>query len=224
MKQNPAAGFLGTLLPSLDARLATEGFERRGLKNVRYTRLLANTKQRLEIVFHVRPRYEPSAELHVYPMVEVQMGSVNDIALAMVRDGSVLGGSPESTLRQPLEMAIPRERQTRWFVRTEVTYREVSDQVVESVWTWGIPFLDEYCSAADLVRGYERRDERLLMQQHFAVYVAAAYVVLDRLDEAMALLNERLGSVGLRQRYAGAFEYVRARLGSSRKPEADEIG
>ncbi|MEO8585037.1 MAG: hypothetical protein ABI584_02650 [Acidobacteriota bacterium] len=208
------ARFLAFCVPLLDEALSPARFKRRGVKSGKYFRVLNEARQVLEIAIHVRPRYEPEAQLHVYPMVEAQMPSVNQIALEMVRDKALLGNALEVTIRQPLEMTAPAAKQRRWFVGGEDTYSDVSASIVESVKNWGVPFFDDYRGPADLVRGYERSDPRLLVQQHFVVYVAAAYLLLGRTHDAESVLKNRLGSQGLQKRYARAFEYVHGKATS----------
>jgi hypothetical protein len=201
-------GLLAVLLPALDQGLIPHGLKRRGAKSAKYVRAVGETKQFIEIVTYLNPRYEPSAQLHVYPFLEIQMPSVSNIALRMVDDELLLAGVPEITIRQPLDMAVPTAEQQRWFVYGEESRLSVARLVCISIEKWGVPFLDDYRVPADFIRGYERGDPRLLRQEHLAIHVAAAHLLLGQPREAEALLKRKLGSVGLRQRYARAFDYL----------------
>jgi hypothetical protein len=195
------------LVQELDGLLGAHAFER-GPRSLKYIRRHGAAVQEVEFCFQYRPRYEPGAAAHVLPWVAIKISEVSQIALAMVQVPALLSGTPLFVLRQPLDIVIPKHLHARWFFSDEPTARHAIRSIRESLAAFGVPFLDSLASSSGLVRAFETADDRVLKQQHWYIYVAAAYIVLGSVDKARAVLNDKLGNMVARQRFATAFDYV----------------
>ncbi len=76
---------------------------------------------------------------------------------------------------------------------------------------WLSKLLEEFESPEDLIAIYEKSDDRVLMQRHSYIYVAAAYMLKGMKDKAREVMVENLGSPGLRKIYAPVYENLNAK-------------
>ena len=112
------------------------------------------------------------------------------------------------TLSQPIELVAPNIHQKRVLVTGEEEFIAAGDFIRDFIERWVIKFLNEYTSPQDIINGYEKGDSRPFSQEDWYLYVTAAYVVLNRINDAYKVLNDRYYRPGSRKRYAKAFEYV----------------
>jgi hypothetical protein len=204
-KLTRAAVVLG--LSRLDGILGSVGFGRRPKRNV-YARELAQAHQEIEVAVHMNPKYGAGAEAHIYPMLRVGFPSVSRLAVAMLGSAKLLADSADVVIAQPLDSVAPRESRVRWFASGEEELDAILGQVAEFMVQWGVPFLDEYSSIHAYLDGYARGDQRLILQQHSFVFVAAAYLEAGERDKARQVLGRHLSSTGLRRRFEAAFNYL----------------
>ena len=201
------------LMTELDPYLKMNGFTR-DESSLEYVRRYEAGEQHLEMNYTLHPKIDTRADSRLYPWIQLRFPEVNQIALKMV-DGelSLLGGSAEITLRQPLDIVIPNDAHVYWFTYGgeqdfELCVRSIQGYIEE----WVMPFLDEYTTIASLANFFQTKDERILAQRHFYIYVAAAYILLGQPARAMEVLESNFGKAGPRRDYAKAFAYVEERI------------
>jgi hypothetical protein len=71
-----------------------------------------------------------------------------------------------------------------------------------------LPMLENMQSIADFIRLHETNEPKIVKQQDQYVFVAAAYLMQGRHDEASLVMEKHLCRPGLRKRYAPVFEYL----------------
>lgn len=195
------------LATELDDVLAASSFARRA-NSLDYTRTCKDGKQKLRMVFTYKPKYQPGASGHIYPQITVVLPELNELAIEMVGGNQRLIGDPNITFSQPIDMVIPKEHHLRWFTTGPATFGECVASIRSSLDTWIVPFLDEYTTIESITTAYESGDDRIMMQRHFYIYIAAAYILQQKPELAKQVLEDKLGRAGPRREYAQAFEYV----------------
>jgi hypothetical protein len=200
------ADLLDVLQQDGDGRFGRWGFGR-GAGSLSYERNFKDARQ--SIVFNVDtfPRYEPGAELHIHPSMHLAMTAVTDAALKLVGgDAALLANAPDIIVNQPIEVAAPKDAHVRWFATGKDQMRERVRDIAGFTECRLIPFLNGLGTPDDLVTIYSNNDGRMMKLQHWYVYVAAAYILLGKPNEAREVLEKHLGAARLRRRYAAAFE------------------
>lgn len=197
------------LSAELDDALAASSFVRNA-NSLDYSRKCESGRQLLRIDFTFKPKYQPGATGHLYPQISAKFPKLNQVALEMVGGNAwLLADAPDITFSQPIDMVIPKKHHLRWFTYGPETFFECVSSIKLSLETWVIPFLDEYTTVVSITSAYEEKDDRFIMQKHFFIYVAAAYVILGQPKSAMQVLENKLGGAGPRRDYERAFQYVR---------------
>ncbi len=199
------------LTERLDHPLRDHGFVRRRGSTV-YAREIGEAKQIIDVAYDVGPRYAPEADAHVLPVLRVLLARVNEVALRMVGGDTRLLAGAEVTLFEPLDFVAPKSEAPRWLPSGYEGFLETGAEVRAFIERWAIPFLNEYQTAEALVRGYEGSDWRLLLMQHSYIFVAAAYVVVQRPADAERVLEKHLGKPGLRKEFSAAFAFIEGQL------------
>lgn len=196
----------------LDAFLIQHRFDRR-LNSHKYNRKLEHTTQSIAMFFQLPKAGRQSEPILLYPKMLVKVPEVNRVALEMVGgDERLLANVPDATLSEPLEFTAPKKHRIRWLFSDAASTRDVVCSVRQFLDDWGLPFLDGYWSAESVTRAFETEDARVLKQQHWYVYVAAAYIVRDMPHDAEAALSENLSGKWTREKYKLAFDYVARQL------------
>jgi hypothetical protein len=205
-KQEIKTDLLAALASEGDGPLNEMGFKRRkGM--IDYTRKKASAGHTIAFVTDLFPRYQPDAEAHIHPMMRLAMPSVSERALALVNGNKLLlANAPEVIVNQPIEFTAPKDCYVRWFATGQDEFQDRIREIVDFVQTWTIPLLDELASPESLIHTYLQADDRLFKQQHWYLYVAAAFDLLEMPEQACEVLETKLGAPGLRRYYAAAFE------------------
>jgi hypothetical protein len=201
------ADLLAALNTVGDERLALLGFERRE-GSFTYRRILEDAEQDIVFAADCFPTYQPDEEMHLHPAMRLGMRSVTKAALELVAgNASLLADAPEIIVSQPIEFTAQKEQHVRWFASGSDQMKVRIREIVAFIERWPAPFLDEIRTPHDLIKIYERGDERMLKQRHWYLFVAAAQMVShgNRAD-ALSVLENNLRAPGLRKRYAVAFE------------------
>jgi hypothetical protein len=135
---------------------------------------------------------------------------VNRVASELVGGNtSLIGGSPDITLAQPMDFVVPKNAHVYWF-----TYGQKDDYVlcVRSIKgyidKWVVPFLNEYTTVNSLANYFETRDVRIPAQRHFYIYLTAAFILLEQPTNALNVLETKFGRSSARREYSKAFDYV----------------
>ena len=198
--------FMEALELELDAFLAQHRFVRRRNSD-RYKRNLGQATQSIKMIFQLPGAGRQADPILFYPSISVTIPEVNDLALQMA-GGERLLGDTDLTLGEPLEITAPKAHRPRWLFIDEAGLREVVRSLRQFLDDWGLPFLDGYHSAESITHAFETSDERVLKVQNWYVYVAAAYLLLGKPDDAKAALSDKLTTKYVRERFKAAFEYV----------------
>jgi hypothetical protein len=188
-----------------DDSLGALGFGRRK-GTTEYKRQKKDATHAIVFVTDLFPRYEPDAEAHIHPKMRVAMPVVSERALALVAgDEMLLANAPEVILNQPIEFAAPKEQRVRWFAAGRQQFKQRIRDITAFTQAWTVPLLDELDSPESLARVYSRKDDRIMMQKHWYLYVVAAYDLMGMPEKACEVLEMELGAPGLRSRFSVAF-------------------
>jgi hypothetical protein len=193
---------LEALTAVVDEPLKQVGFARKK-GSLTYSRTLNAAEQQITFVMDCFPKYQPSAEAHIHPMVQLRMPLVSEKALALVSgDKMLLADAPEIIMNQPVEFTAAKEMHQRWFATGKEEFIVACDSIRAFLARWVLPFLSEISTPAEFVKLYETNDPRVMKQKHWHIFIAAAYGVLGQIDKARQVVRDQFGSAGLRKRYA----------------------
>ena len=188
----------------IDEFMATYGFYRRG-KSLNYSRKINDTKQQIEMIFHIKPSYQSGAIMHIYPWMSVYFPKVNELAIQMIKDINLVEGLDRSTIRQPIQISTDSER---WMLMHEDDCKSLAEQICEFLKTYTMPLLYSLEKISDFIQIFEKEDKRVMMGDAQYVFIIAAYVLQSEYEKAKVVLEERFGKAGPRRRYASLFTYL----------------
>ena len=188
----------------IDEFMATYGFYRRG-KSLNYSRKINDTKQQIEMIFHIKPSYQSGAIMHIYPWMSVYFPKVNELAIQMINDIDLVAGLDRSTIRQPIQISTDSER---WMLMHEDDCKSLAEQICEFLKTYTMPLLYSLEKISDFIQIFEKEDKRVMMGDAQYVFIIAAYVLQSEYEKAKVVLEERFGKAGPRRRYASLFTYL----------------
>lgn len=188
----------------IDEFMATYGFYRRG-KSLNYSRKINDTKQQIEMIFHIKPSYQSGAIMHIYPWMSVYFPKVNELAIQMINDINFVAGLDRSTIRQPIQISTDSER---WMLMHEDDCKSLAEQICEFLKTYTMPLLYSLEKISDFIQIFEKEDKRVMMGDAQYVFIIAAYVLQSEYEKAKVVLEERFGKAGPRRRYASLFTYL----------------
>lgn len=123
----------------------------------------------------------------------------------------MLGGGPDTTLREPIEFTSPKGIGSRWFIYQPDSVPGVISEMQCFLQEWGIPFLDYYTSPDAICDAYDHGDERVINDRSYKIRVVAAMVLLNRVSDAMQVLEKWFGKAGPRRQYRSVFRYLESR-------------
>lgn len=188
----------------IDEFMATYGFYRRG-KSLNYSKKINDTKQQIEMIFHIKPSYQSGAIMHIYPWMSVYFPKVNELAIQMINDINLVAGLDRSTIRQPIQISTDSER---WMLMHEDDCKSLAEQICEFLKTYTMPLLYSLEKISDFIQIFEKEDKRVMMGDAQYVFIIAAYVLQSEYEKAKVVLEERFGKAGPRRRYASLFTYL----------------
>lgn len=199
---------LNMLEGPVDQALFALGFKRRKGSTV-YKKKLSESVQEIDFVTDYFPRYEVGAEAHIHPMFVWKIPAVSEEALKLVGGNKMLlANAPDILLKQPIEVCAPKEHHERWFTKEQNDYALIGNSICSFMEKWLYGLLDDMQTVSDLLVAYESSDSRLLKQQHWYVFVTAAYLLKDEHEKAKAVMEKHLGNPGLKKRYAAVYEHL----------------
>ena len=189
-----------------DDLLKRDGFIRKQ-RSLVYTKALDEGEQRLTIGAQCHPRYEPGAEVHIYPSIQVLMPRVSDEALGLLGgDRFLLGNAPEFIVRQPLDFFAPKDSRELWFASGTEQMVSESDRIVSFFRRWGLPFLSRAGTPSDLVKLYEHSDPFVASSEYWYAYITAAYRLLGEEEKARGVVRQHFSAPGIKARYGVLFK------------------
>lgn len=194
----------------VDGFLDASGF-RRTPKSIDYVRTVPDGKQYLRFNLQLKPAYNPNAESRLNPHICAVFPALNQIVIEMVKDAELLVAAPEITFNQPIDIAMPKDQNIRWYTSGRASVYSCISSIQMALNTWTIPFLDEYKTIGSLTTAYVKHDPRFMWQRQFYIYIAAAFMFLNQPACAMKVLDDHFGKPGARKKYAKIFDYVESR-------------
>lgn len=198
------AALLQALAMDVDRKFQANGFAR-GKNSLVYTRKLPEAIQRISFDIDTLPGLPTGKTAHLRPAYQIAMPAVSKAALELVgNDAQLLAGAPEVVLNQPIEFSAPKDVHRRWLASEAELYSACSE-VFEFSKIWLFPLLNSLSTSEDLIKLYEDKDPRIVVQNHFYIFVAAAYQLHGDSEKARELALLRFGSPSLRKRYGTLF-------------------
>ena len=191
----------------MDPTFNQEGFTRE-LNSIEYVRKVEGGSQYVCIFSENRPRYEPLALARLYPQIRFRFPELNRIAFEMVGGKIELIGGCDWTFSQPIDLVIPKQHHTCWFIYNEKSVDSCLQSLMMSLETWIFPFLSEYSSIESLTAAYAKKDPRYVWSRPLCIFVTAALIHSGELNKASEVLETKFGRPGVRKQYAMAFDYV----------------
>lgn len=200
------ANLLKMLDGPVDQALLNLGFKRRK-GTLLYRKELPESVQDIEFATDFFPRYEEGAEAHIHPLLVWRIPSVSEEALRLVGGNKMLlANAPDILLKQPIEVCAPKENHERWFAKGQEDYPKVGITIGSFINKWLIDFLGNMQCIDDLLQAYESSNVYILKQQHWYVFVTAAYMLRGAPDKARMVMEKHLGNSGLRKRYSLVYD------------------
>lgn len=186
-------------------------------KAARWTRTRLGAIQRIE-VFAEPPRGSVRGDAIVDPYVDVELPDVNAAALELCGgDASLLADAPELTVRCQFGQVGPARRVLEWIPTGVDQWERVAREIALLAKRHVLPFLAEYSDARGLVKGHERADARLpLNDPMHLIHVAGAYLALGKPARARALIEKSLGHPEWEGEWRAVLKHA-ARLDPSRR-------
>ncbi len=193
-----------------DGQLSEFGFKRRR-RSLKYARVCPDADQEVEFGFEMGPRFAPSAIAHLQPTITVRVNSVQRLADA------IAGDDPEYFRTRQTVMYFTQMYNIRTFRKAtahEVVYDRESLIVAMEVFREHfllsvLPFLDQYSTPQGLIDLFEG-GELGKGGGRGAVLIGAAYLLLGRREEAVALWKKRIDQPGLQRAFPRVIAYTHA--------------
>jgi len=203
------AALILSLESGMDIPLARLSF-RRSPKGLIYTRTEGDATWQFAMEFASNPSYASGSIAHVIPSLRISNPSITDLSLSLVEDAMLLANAPEVLQNHRLTM-LQRPQLPGWYA---ADIGELDNAVTEALQIFidqGISFLADYSNPAGIIRQFEAKDARVLLQRHQYVHVIAAYLLEGRPLDAMAIVHQQFSMPGIRKRYATLWKNVTSR-------------
>lgn len=202
------AALISAIEPELEGYMAKHGFKRRAASLI-YKRKINEATQIVDLRFEGRPNDNRDAAAAVYPIMEVQIPSVDECLEDMISGNhSLLSGVTAARSRQPIGFISKREDPGRWYIYQAASVPGVVSDILAFMVKWVMPFLDVYSTPEDILSAHKNKDGRMVVDRAHLMRVVAAALVLDRHDFAQAVMDEWLGAPGARKRYQQVNDYI----------------
>lgn len=197
-----------SLQEHLDPYMEVKGFAR-GSNSLFYKRKLGSSAQKLDLRLEIHPKDQPNASAALYPFMQIDIPSVDDVLMDMIDDDlGLLEGVTAGVSRQPIGFTSSKADPGRWYIYQRDSVQEIIRKAREFIERWTMPVLDNYTSPEQVVAAEERGDDRLAQDRAQMMRVVAAALVIGRKDYAQEMLAKRLGAPGAQRRYQRVYEYV----------------
>lgn len=170
-----------------------------------YTRTIDKTKQKVDMVFFSRPSYHPGAIAHIYPWLTVYFPEINKIAEEILENVDTSVSSMKVTVRQPIQIGSDSER---WMLLDENDKDILAEKIKDFLAVYTLPILDKLKSVDDYIGIYENKDDSIIWDDAFYIFITSAYVLKGEYVKALHVFERRFGKLGPRKKYASAFSYL----------------
>jgi hypothetical protein len=192
------------LSASVDAVLREHGFVRPP-KSLVYKKSLTSVVQKIPINVESHPSYNRNALACILPAMWLEMKEVKREAMSLVKGDDQLSrffsGAPDLILNQPVSFAAPKEAREQWYFYEEGSAMSIWNRISEFLSRWVLPLFSQLESPSGLVERYEADDCRIIKQQHFYIYIAAAYRVIGQPERARDVVHKHFSKPGIRKQY-----------------------
>lgn len=183
-------------LGKLEGLLSKWGFKRSG-KSFSFWRRESEFRHCIDLNISTNPTYARDSIAHIYPLLRVEIKAVSKLAVDLVKgDLWILANSPETIINIPLENLIPKEKRPQSFAKTKEDFSAISVSVYDCLEKWGLPFLDCYKSAYDVVSEYETGGRPMWAQSHWIIFVVAACLVIGKPELARKIARKEEAFLG----------------------------
>ena len=196
---------LGMLDEYMDPVLKEERFTRRN-NSLIYARKIGTTRQKIIMYFSSNPSYYPGAMMHIHPHFRISFPEINEKAREMTENMDYFVRNEKLTINQPIQLCHKDVHE--YWVMMDIGNREMlAQKIMDFLKKYTFPLLDELKCGDDLIRCYEKRDERIMISEQQYIYVASAYVLKGEYEKALDALEMRFKAAGHRK-YASVFHYI----------------
>lgn len=193
------SALIDALNVGMDSSLEARGYSR-SPKGLVYSHTVDGARCQFAVEFASNPSYAPGCIAHLTPALRIGNQSVSERALRLVEDPFLLANAPEVIQNRRLTMVVEPQL-PEWYVPEVEQLPSAIDQILEAFFDHGLPFLSDYSTASGIIRQHEAGDPRPLRQQHYFVYVIAAYLLEGRPEAALALLHGRFTPPGIKRKF-----------------------
>ena len=192
----------------IDQYMSSLSFKRRK-GSLNYKRLTPGCITELKFFASYNPKYERNAAVHIQPTLIWKIPTISECALSLL-DGNklLLANTPDLIVKQHIELFAPSEIHERWFLSSPEECSEIAARIVRFIDNWLTDYIALMTDPNSLIAFYENPEFKILRQQHWYMYVVAAYFDLDMKDKAREVLHKHLGNPTLRKRYASAYVHL----------------
>ena len=194
---------LKMLQESIDDVLRDDGFLRRQ-NSLSYIKKIGTTRQKINMDFF--PYY--STYMQIYPYYSVSLPRINEIAREITENdkiwGRVIKGMKNVTIHQPIQFIAKSER---WVLENGIKCREFVPEIEAFLKQHTIPLLADLKCEDDLIKLYEKDDNRIKMLDVEHIFVASAYVLKKDYEKALTVLDSRFKKLG-RKLHPTIFSYI----------------
>lgn len=208
MRDEIKACLIASMEAILDPYMKEHGFVR-GVRSLVYKREYQESTQIIDIAVEIHPKDNPNAAAAVYPIMEVHVPAADRVLEDMIGDNlGLLEGVTKGLSNQPIEFTAQKAENARWYVYQPDSVSEIVRGILMFMARWTMPFLDIYATPEDIVAADQREDGRMVADRAHRMRVVAAALACYRKDYAEALMEKRLGTLGLRRRYQQVYDYI----------------
>jgi hypothetical protein len=190
---------IAALNVGMDSSLGTEGY-RRSPKGLVYSHTVDGVRCQFAVEFASNPSYAPGGLAHLTPALHIANQSISERALQLVEDPLLLANAPEVIQNRRLTM-VTDPQMPEWYIADVAQLGDVIGEIREVFFDHGMPFLNDYSTTSGIIRQHETGDTLALRQQHYYVYVIAAYLLEGDAEAARALLLEKFAKPRIKRRF-----------------------
>jgi len=188
-----------------DEEFAKMGFKRRK-GSLDYVRLIGDAKQIININGTCWPNSNPNFEFKIFPYIRLSMKKITDIITPILGGEWAISNAPNVIFAEPMYWFAPQpEKISDWYSNGLEDFKRNITEICKFTKKWVIPFLDKMTTIDDIIDFYNIKDNKLLRGERWYLRVAAAYLYKNDLQGVQKILEENLGKLGQRMRYASVY-------------------
>jgi hypothetical protein len=210
------AALIDALRTGMDPSLEVQSYHR-SPKGLVYSRTEDGGRCQFAVEFASNPSYAPGSLAHITPALLIANHRISERALQLVEDPFLLANAPEVIQNRRLTM-VTDPQMPEWYVADVAQLTDATNEIREVFFDLGMPFLDDYSTASGIIRQHEAGDTRALRQQHYYVYVIAAYLLEGKSEAAHALLHQKFAKPGIKRRFESLWRNMNAEQDGAVQP------